>query len=85
MGGKSRLAISLTCPTNNGPERSSATVRDRACWDHSQRVEVHPTVATMPYPDVSTLLLVGGLLTLAVLFVLREFASGALKTAGKEL
>jgi hypothetical protein len=33
----------------------------------------------MSYPDVSHLQIVGGLLTLAVLFVLREFASGALK------
>ena len=41
-------------------------------------------MATLPYPDVSTLQLVGELLTLAVLFVLREFASGALKKAGEE-
>src|SRR4051812_17256754 len=34
--------------------------------------------------DPAALQLVGGFLTLAVLFVLREFASGALKKAGEE-
>jgi hypothetical protein len=34
--------------------------------------------------DPSALQVVGGVLTLAVLFVLREFASGALKKAGEE-
>ena len=34
--------------------------------------------------DPSALQLVGGVLTLAVLFVLHEFASGALKKAGEE-
>src|SRR5215207_2216527 len=34
--------------------------------------------------DPSTLQVVGGFLTLVVLFVLREFASGALKQAGEE-
>jgi hypothetical protein len=33
--------------------------------------------------DPSALKVVGGFVTLAVLFVLREFASGALKEAGK--
>jgi hypothetical protein len=39
----------------------------------------------MSYPDVSNLQAVGGVVLLAGLFVLREFASGALKEAGKEL
>jgi hypothetical protein len=34
--------------------------------------------------DVSELQVIGGLLMLAALFVLREFASGALKKAGEE-
>jgi hypothetical protein len=34
--------------------------------------------------DPSALQVVGGILTLVVLFVLREFASGALKKAGEE-
>jgi hypothetical protein len=34
--------------------------------------------------DVSALQVIGGVLTLAALFVLREFASGALKKAGEE-
>jgi hypothetical protein len=39
----------------------------------------------MTYPDLSHLQGAGGYLVLAGLFVLREFASGALKEAGKEL
>ena len=35
--------------------------------------------------DPSTLQVVGGWLLIALLFVLREVASGALKEAGKEL
>jgi hypothetical protein len=68
-----------------GPERRSADVRDRDCWDQPQRVEVHPAVAAMTYPDVSHLQVIGGLLMFAGLFVLREITSGALKEAGKDL
>jgi predicted metalloprotease len=41
-------------------------------------------VAAITYPDLSNVQVVGGFLTLAVLFVIREFASGALKKAGEE-
>ena len=85
MGGASRLAVPINRPTNTGPERRSANVRDRACWDQPQRVEAHPTVVAIKYPDLSNLQAVGGYLVLAGLFVLREIVSGALKEAGKEL
>jgi predicted metalloprotease len=39
----------------------------------------------MSYPDLSHLHVVGGLLTLAVVFLIREFASEALKKAGEEV
>jgi hypothetical protein len=42
-------------------------------------------VAATTYPDLSHLQVVGGYLALAGLFMLREFASGTLKEAGKEL
>ena len=48
-------------------------------------MEDPPTVAAIPYPDVSHLQIVGEFLTLAGLFVLREITSGALNAAGKEL
>ena len=64
-----RLAVAIACRTNNGPERRSANVRDRACWDQPQRVEAYPTVAAMTYPDLSHLQVVGGFLTLALVFV----------------
>jgi hypothetical protein len=41
-------------------------------------------MAAMTYPDVSHLQVAGGFLVLALVFVLREFASGALKKAGEE-
>jgi predicted metalloprotease len=41
-------------------------------------------MAAMTYPDVSHLQIAGGFLVLALVFMLREFASGALKTAGEE-
>ena len=80
-----QLLVSIACTTTNGPERRSATVRDRACWNQPQRVEDHPTVAAMTYPDLSHLQVVAGYLVLAGLFVLREITSGALKEAGKDL
>jgi hypothetical protein len=48
-------------------------------------VEAYPSVADVTYPDLSNLQVVGGFLLLAGLFILREFASGALKEAGKDL
>jgi hypothetical protein len=85
VGGERRRVVSITCPPTNGPERSSADVRDRACWDHPQRVEAHLSVAAMTYPDVSNLPVFGGFLLFAGLFVLRELVSGALKEAGKDV
>jgi hypothetical protein len=79
-----QLLGSIACATNNGPECSSATVRDPACWDHPQRVEAHPTVVAITHPDFSHLHVVGGFLLFAGQFVLREITSGALKEAGKE-
>ena len=80
-----RRAVSTEFTANTGPERRSATARDRSRWGQLQRVEVHPTVAAMAYPAWSNLLVVGGFLLFAGLFVLREIASGALKEAGKDL
>jgi hypothetical protein len=39
----------------------------------------------MNFPDPSTAPVVSGLLLLAALFVIREFASGALKKTGQDL
>ena len=48
-------------------------------------MEAYPSVAAIPYPDLSHLQVVGGFLLFAGLFVLKEVASGALKEAGREL
>ena len=68
-----------------GSERSSADAGDRACWNQPQRVEAHPTVAEITYPDLSIFQVVARYLVLAGLFVLREIVSEVLKEAGKEL
>jgi hypothetical protein len=33
VGGEGRLAASIKCTTNNGPQRRSAKARSRTCWD----------------------------------------------------
>jgi len=47
------LAVSIEFTANNGPERRSALVRDRAPCAQPQCAEAHPLEAAMTYPDTA--------------------------------